>query len=127
MKSINFRSLLKPLGILLVAVTTMNLAVWARSPAPQPGSFRVNVENNYSEALTINRVSDGDDRHAVKVMAPGESLDLNIQFKSDQVFLIWHKGRIVDKPIVFEPQKFGRIGITIDQNRRVTTQVAGRQ
>ena len=89
--------------------------------------FQVTVENKSRQVVTVNRVYAGSDRHAAKDMQPGERLNLTLPADSDQVFIVWFRGKILGEPIKFSPAMFDRIGITIDLNMRVTTQVAARQ
>ena len=89
-------------------------------------TFKVTVENNYSQQVSVNRVFDNSERHVVKVLRPGEVIDAVVPFQSEQVFLFWHRGKLLSDPIVFEPRRFRRIGMVIDPSGMVSVQVEAR-
>ena len=110
------------LGAVLLATTDCS----GSGQNPAGNTFNIIVRNEFNDVVRVNRVFDGSETHAVKQMSPGEVLETDISYSSDQVFIVWHKGEILDSPIKFDPRKFSRIVITITSEGKLTTQLAAR-
>ena len=111
------------IAVLCVIIASANIAA-QNDDLPK---FRITVENKYSETVRVSRVWDDAEKLVTKDLDPGELIDTDVDYQSDQVFIVWDKHEVMDKPILFSPLKNERLVLTVNANRTITTQVAARR
>ena len=67
------------------------------------------------------------DRHAIAELDPGDVLDVDLPYGSDQVFIVWHNGEVVGEPVKLNPRDFDRIVLAVDAQRKLTKQLSARR